>query len=100
MKKYYYIPSQNKTVSFSVHCESKTQDGKVCYLANDMTSNDEVWLYSDCIEYCKKGNNNNLLYAYEVPEPVNLNPWQYVWGGEIRDKRDRSLCARPYFNRR
>lgn len=30
---------------------------------------------------------------------VGLAPFQYVWGGQVRDSRANSMAARPYFRR-
>lgn len=38
---------------------------------------------------------------YERPRPFSdlfqLNPYQYVWGGQVRDRRSNSMAARPFF---
>lgn len=40
---------------------------------------------------------------YKVPKldkpSVGLAPFQYVWGGQVRDARINSMAARPYFRR-
>ena len=98
MKKHYYIIPENKVESFTVQCASKISDGEVCYLANSCTTGEEVWLYKDTVEYTKP--KRKIVSAYEVKTPIQgLTPNEYFWGGEIRDKRTRSMCARPYFSR-
>lgn len=98
MMKYYFIPSENKVESFSIQCESKLSNGNVCYLANLYSTGEEVWLYKDAIEYTKC-RNHKIIPAYEVDKPLSLTPYEYFWGGQIRDKRTNSMCARPYFRR-
>lgn len=100
-RKYYYIISKNTVEAFDIECESKTH-GDVCYLAKSCSTGEEVWIYKDCIEYTAKSRvkrSRNILPAYEVQTPQSLTPYEYYWGGEIRDKRAHSMCARPYFHR-
>ena len=42
----------------------------------------------DCCEF----------YTHKETE-ISFYPGQYVWGGEVRDSRTNSMCARPYFKR-
>lgn len=97
-KKYYYIISRNAIEAFDIECESKAC-GEVCYLAKSCSTSEEVWLYKDCIEYTKKP--HKILRAYEVNKSntISLSPYEYIWGGQIRDKRANSMCALPYFRR-
>lgn len=101
MKKYYYIPEENKTIGFIIQCSSKLSDGKLCYLANSMDNGEEVWLFDNAIEFC--GKPHKIIYAYEIETTVfntcSLRANEYVWGGEVRDKRANSMCARPYYPR-
>lgn len=102
--KYYYIPSKNIVMGFRIKCESKSSDGSICYLANSISTGEECWLYEDAIEFCGPNSNrrarkHRILYGYETSKPDGLNPYQYVWGGQIRDSRSRSMCARPYFRK-
>ena len=104
MKKYYYIPSENKQVTFTIQFKHNTVDGETCYLAHSCDNGEEAWLYKDAIEFTERGKKHHIVAAYEVPYTYNqpqisLNPYQYVWGGEVRDKRAHSMYARPYFNR-
>lgn len=98
MKKTYHIRSENRTETFTIIAECN--DGSA--LAKDSHGR-EVWLFKDAIEYngCHP---HNIVSAYEVPYIENpahpelpIGPHQYVYAGQIRDKRDRSMCARPYF---
>lgn len=43
----------------------------------------------------------NVCDYYREPENTEtmISPWQYVWGGQIRDSRANSMCARPYYRR-
>lgn len=102
--KYYYIPSNNKIMKFVIHAESKLNFGEICYLATDVLTGNNVWLYKDCIEFCNSNKpNRNIKHtvvpAYETKtNTVGIQrPYQYIWGSQIRDSRDRSMCARPYF---
>jgi hypothetical protein len=102
-KKYYYIISKNLVEAFDIECESKVH-GDICYLAKSCSTGEQVWIYKDCIEYIKgkRKRAHNTLPAYEVKNPIQsqgLAPYKYYWGGEIRDKRAHSMCARPYFPR-
>lgn len=102
-KKYYYIISKNTVEAFDIECESKV-NGDVCYLAKSCLTSEEVWLYKDHIEFVKGRSNRShkILSAYEVKNPNqtrSLTPYEYIWGGQIRDKRANSMCARPYFRR-
>lgn len=46
---------------------------------------------TSCCDYCE-------LYVHK--ETVNsFNPYTYMWGGEIRDRRSNSMAARPYFRK-
>ena len=104
LKKYYYIPSDNKRAAFTVQFKHTSVTGETYYLAHSCDNGEEVWLYKDAIEYTERGKKHKIVSAYEVPynynQPhISLNPYEYVWGGEVRDKRARSMCARPYFNR-
>lgn len=103
--KYYYIYSANKVMKFIVQAESKLANGEVCYLATDVTTGNDVWLYKNFIEFCNsKGPNprikHTIVQAYET-KPNNsgyqFNPYQYMWGQQILDKRTHSMSARPYF---
>lgn len=96
----YYELETGEIKTFTI--ESYDSRGK-CYLAKDSNTDEEVWLFKDAIEYAKS---HKIIYAYEVSESiaktfsnasVQLSSNDYVWGGEIRDKRRNSMCARPYF---
>ena len=89
MKKYYYIPSENKSVSFTIQFKHKTLSGETYYLAYSCDNGEEVWLYKDAIEYTERGKKHQIVDAYEVPYTYNqpcisLNPYQYL---EWRSKR-------------
>ena len=101
MKKYYYIPEENKTIGFTIQCRSKTSDGKSFYIAHSTITGEEVWLFDNAIEFCERKKYSRTIYAYEVQTPPSgtLSINQYVWGGEVRDKRANSMCARPYYPR-
>ena len=102
MKKYYYIPSENKQIAFTIQFKHTTRGGETCYLAHSCINGEEAWLYKDAIEYTERGKKHQIVEAYEVPMPVDqisITPNDYVWGGEVRDKRAHSMCARPYLNR-
>lgn len=99
MKKYYYIQSENKIESFIIQCSSKMSDGRTCYLGNSYSTGEEVCLYPDFIEYTEHKPKHKIVPAYEVKQPAGLTSNKYIWGGEIRDKRTHSMCARPYFHR-
>ena len=81
--------------SFKVIAESKGRNGDTYYLAVNTKTNEEAWLTSHSVSYDK---DHKMLSAVEVSE-TKLNPYQYVWGGEIRDKRNNSMCPRPFFRR-
>ena len=98
MKKTYYIISENRTETFTIIAECN--DGSA--LAEDLHGK-EVWLFRDAIEY-NGPHPHRIVSAYEVPyieTPMHpelpIGPHQYVHAGQIRDKRYRSMCARPYF---
>ena len=104
--KYYYIPSNNKVMKFVIQAKSSSSSGEPCYLATDVLTGNDVWLYKDCIEFCNsnkpdKRAKHTIVPAYESKtDTIGIQrPYQYIWGGQIRDSRDRSMCARPYFNR-
>lgn len=44
-----------------------------------------------CCDWCE-------LYVHNETS-IQLTPYQYMWGGQIRDKRTNSMVARPYFKR-
>lgn len=95
-KKYYYIISKNLVEAFDIECESKVH-GDICYLAKSCSTGEQVWIYKDCIEYTKRP--HKILPAYEVKNPSSslLPPNTYFWGGQLRDKRVSSMCARTYY---
>lgn len=103
--KYYYIPSNNKVMKFIIRAESKLDNGEVCYLATDVATGNDVWLYKDCIEFCNSNKPNpkikhTIVPAHETKQNsigIQFNPNEYIWGVEVRDKRTHSMCARPYF---
>ena len=100
----YYIPSENKIMKFVIQAESKTSNGDICYLATDTVTGNDVWLYKDAIEFCNTNKPNprikhTIVSGYETKfSTVNpFSPYEYVWGGQVRNKRANSMCARPYF---
>lgn len=104
--KYYYIPSNNKVMKFVIQAKCSTSSGEPCYLATDVLTGNDVWLYKDCIEFCNsnkpdKRANHTIVPAHESKsDTIGIQrPYQYIWGGQVRDSRVRSMCARPYFNR-
>lgn len=92
MYKHYRINGWVHT--FGVICEDH-YNGNVYYLAVDTKTNEEAWLASNSVSYTK---DHKILPAVEVSE-IQFDPYQYVWGGEIRDKRSNSMCPRPFFRR-
>ena len=38
-------------------------------------------------------------HPHSASASIQLNPYQYVWGGQVRDKRSNSMAARPFFSR-
>jgi len=107
-KKYYYIPSKNKTEGFTIDCESITKDGKKCYLAHN-SHGEEAWLFDDMIEYVipeKHKKKHIIVSAINLsnlqgftPNVFALGPKSYMWGRELRSGKSWSMCARPHFPR-
>ena len=53
--------------------------------------NDGACRRCSCCDYCD-------LYTHKEIDICSFYPTQYMWGGQIRDKRDHSMAARPYFS--
>lgn len=53
-----------------------------------------AWLDSQGIQF----EGERRFEATEIKKSeIRLNPYQYIWGGKVRDKRHNSMCARPFF---
>ena len=63
--KYYYIPSNNKVMKFVIQAKSSTSSGEPCYLATDVLTGNDVWLYKDCIE-----NDWGIQFSHTLEEQI------------------------------
>lgn len=52
--------------------------------------NDGACRQCSCCDCCD-------LYTHKETDICSFYPTQYMWGGQILDKRGNSMAARPYF---